>query len=143
MRNKRRFRPFGWSIPLLIASSFVGCSNLEPELHKLASDPSLTVVVKDESDVYWAFSASSIKDVNKNTITLKEGTVVAKGSGTAPPDEITRVLIDLRSRANPGGFGATETNVSGTSGNISGKIDVLTEQVSVPVARIVSPTGQG
>lgn len=125
----------------LIASVLIltGCSNLEPELKQLASNPSLTVVVKDRSDVYWAFSASRIKEVSGNKITLKEGTVVAKGSGTAPPDEIARTLIDLRSKANPGGFGATEQNVSGTSGTISAKIEVLAQEASVSVAKIVSP----
>jgi outer membrane murein-binding lipoprotein Lpp len=117
----------------------IGCSNLEPELRKLASDPSVIIVIQDESDQYWAFSASRIKEVSKNTVTLKEGTVVAKGSGTAPADEIASTLIDLRSKANPGGFGATETNVSGTSGTINAKIDVLAQDVSVSVAKIVSP----
>jgi len=139
VKKKRRFRPAAWSLPLVFAFSLIGCSNLEPELKKLASDPSVIIVIQDASNQYWAFSASRIKEVNKNTVTLKEGTVVAKGSGTAPPDEIASTLIELRSKANPGGFGATETNVSGTSGSISAKIDVLTQEVSVPVAKIVSP----
>ncbi|HEV8589337.1 MAG TPA: hypothetical protein VGQ72_10720 [Pyrinomonadaceae bacterium] len=139
MQNKRRFHRAAWSLPLVFASSLIGCSNLEPELKKLASDPSVIIVIQDESDQYWAFSASRIKEVSKNTVTLKEGTVVAKGSGTAPPDEIASTLIDLRSKANPGGFGATETNVSGTSGTINAKIDVLAQDVPVSVAKIVSP----
>ncbi|HEY8204952.1 MAG TPA: hypothetical protein VIF81_09520 [Pyrinomonadaceae bacterium] len=139
MQKKRRIHRAAWSLPLVFAFSLIGCSNLEPELRKLASDPSVIIVIQDESDQYWAFSASRIKEVSKNTVTLKQGTVVAKGSGTAPADEIASTLIDLRSKANPGGFGATETNVSGTSGTINAKIDVLAQDVSVSVAKIVSP----
>jgi len=141
MRNQRGVRRFSLLMPLLI-TLLIGCSNLEPELKKLASNPSLTIVIQDGSDQYWAFSASRIKEVHKNTITLKEGTVVAKGSGTAPPDLIASTLIDLRSKANPGGFGATETNVSGTSGTVNAKIDVLAQEVSISVAKIVSTKTQ-
>lgn len=135
----RRLRALVCLLPFLMMVFFFGCSNLEPELKRLASDPSLIIVIQDESDQYWAFSASRISEVTKNKITLKEGTVVAKGSGTAPPDEIASTLINLRSKANPGGFGATETTVSGTSGTINAKIDVLAQEVSVLVAKIVSP----
>ena len=128
---------------LLIISSLSACSNLEAELKKLASDANLTIVVKDDSDVYWAFSASRIKEVSGNKVTVKEGTVVAKGSGTAPPDQIASALIDLRSKANPGGFGAAETNVSGTSGTINAKIEILAQETHVSVTKIVSSKGQG
>jgi hypothetical protein len=135
----RRLRGFVCVLPFLMMVLLIGCSNLEPELKKLAADPSVIIVIQDEGDQYWAFSASRINEVTRNKITLKEGTVVAKGSGTAPPDEIASTLINLRSKANPGGFGATETNVSGTSGNISAKIEVLEQDASVTVKKIVSP----
>ena len=143
MRNEKSFRRFSFPLLFLFTLSLIGCTNLEPELKKLASNSSLTVVVKDNSDTYWAFSSSRIKDVSGSKVTLKEGTVVAKGTGTAPAEDIAKTLIDLRSKANPGGFGMTETTVSGTSGNISAKIEVLAQETSVSVSQIVSSQPQG
>jgi hypothetical protein len=138
----RRLREVACIFPFVMMISLNGCSNLEPELKKLASNSSLTIVVKDSSGTYWAFGAARITNVSGNKVTLKEGTVVAKGTGTASSGQIADTLIDLRSKANAGGFGATETNVSGTSGSISAKIDVLAQETSVSVAEIVSSKPQ-
>jgi hypothetical protein len=142
MRNKETCSLLAWSLMLSIALSLTACSNLEPELRKLSSNPSLTVVIKDKNDLYWAFSASRIKEIEANKIILKEGSVVAKGSGTAPSNEIADELLKLYAQATPGGFGPLGTTVNGSSGSISAGWEVIREQMTIQVAEIVSPKGQ-
>jgi hypothetical protein len=148
MRKKERCHLIAWLLPLSMVLLIAACSSsIEPELRRLASSPSLIVVVKDESDVYWAFRASEIKEVSTNKIILKKPTVVAKGSGTAPPDEIAKVVADLRSKANPGGFGLESVTTSkthndpinGTSWSLSASMEILDEEKEIVVEEIVYP----
>lgn len=138
MRKKQMPRFFTQLFLILLIVAQNACSNLEPELRKLSNNPSTIVVIKDVNGGYWALSASRIKQINKNKIIISEGTVVAKGSGTAPAKEIASALIELRSKSNPGGFGATETQTSSASGEVSGKIEVIEKDMELEVKEIVS-----
>ncbi len=138
MRIKQRPRCFAqlFVISLILTSN--SCSSLEPELRKLSENPSTVAVIKDAKGDYWALSASRIKQVNGNKIVVSAGSVVAKGSGTAPAKEIASALIDLRAKSNPGGFGATQTQSSGDSGTVSGSIEVIEKDTEMDVKEIVT-----
>lgn len=46
-------------------------------------------------------------------------------------------LIDLRLKANPGGFGPTEISESDESGQLSGQLHIIEQDTEVRVAKIV------
>ena len=139
MPTEKMLRTMCRSLPLFLVTLAGACStNLEPDLKKLASDPSLVVVVKDTSNAYWAFGSARIREASGNNLTLKEGTIVAKASGTMSAEEIATELIDLRSKASPGGFGATERTTSGDSGTLSAKIEILSTPTTVAVSKIIT-----
>jgi TonB family protein len=126
---------------LSIASIFACSANLEADLRKASSDPNAVMIVKDRDGNHVAFSAGRIVKIEGNKVTLKAGTLITKGSGTASSDAIARELRTMRSKANPGGFGATESTITGTSGSITIKNEVLEKETTIDVAEIVSLTG--
>ncbi len=137
MRKKPMPRCLTQSLLLLLIATSNACSNLEPELRKLSDNPSTVVVIRDVKGDYWALSASRIKQISGNKIVISAGSVVAKGSGTAPAKEIASTLIELRSKSNPGGFGATQTQSSGASGTVSASIEVIEKDTEMEVKEIV------
>lgn len=126
---------------LLIVASISACSsNLEADLRK-ASVADAVMIVKDREGSYVAFSTGRIAKIAGNRVTLTAGTLITKGSGTASSDDIASELKSMRSKANPGGFGATETTITGTSGNITIKNLVLEKDTEIEVAEILALTG--
>jgi hypothetical protein len=124
---------------LLLGLCSTACRNLEPELHRATADPTAIIVVKDANGTYWAFVASRIARITGNKITITQGTIVAKGTGTAPAMTIANALVKLRSNANPGGFGMLSTSEKGSDGDVSGKIENMERDVELDVREIVYP----
>jgi len=137
MITTRSFR-----LVLLLALGFIACSpNLESDLRKASADPNAVMIVKDRGGEYVAFSAGRIAKIEGNKVTLKAGTLVTKGSGTASKDAIASELRNMRSKANPGGFGATKSTITGTSGSITIENESLEKDTVIDVVEILSLTG--
>jgi hypothetical protein len=91
---------------------------IERNLRTAMTNQSGIVVIKDDQDLYWAMANSGIKDVNKNQITINQGTRIAAGSGKGTPHEIAELLAQQRSGS--GGYfvaNSGETSITGQAGD--------------------------
>jgi TonB family protein len=122
--------------------TFACSSNLEADLRKAAAGPDSVVIVKTSEGGYLAFPGVGVKKIEGSNVTLKARTLVTKGSGTMPEASIVREIRDTRAKASPGGFVQTEMTITGDSGNMTVKNEVLDSETVIQVAEIISPSGK-
>ena len=133
------FRPL---LFLTVLFAFACSANLEADLRKATANPDAVVIVKDRAGGYLAFPGVGVTKIEGNNVTLKARTLVTKASGTMPEASIVREIRDMRSKANPGGFVQTEMTITGDSGNMTVKNEVLDSETVIEVAEIISPSNE-